>query len=94
MIIVSVSINGSGPYDFMLDTGCSNTMIDQKLATQLELPQVGEGKIIGVLGSSIMSIVRANSVSVDGDGPFERSGSYGSMSQWGIAQPDVRHPAK
>jgi len=66
MIIVPVSINGSGPYEFMLDTGCANTMIDQKLATQLELPQVGERKIMGVLGSSIMSIVRANSVSVDG----------------------------
>lgn len=66
MIIVPVSINGSGPYDFLLDTGCSNTMIDQKLATQLELPQVGERKIIGILGSSIVPIVRANSVSVDG----------------------------
>jgi predicted aspartyl protease len=66
MIIVPVSINDSGPYDFLLDTGCSNTLIDQELATQLELPQVGEGKIIGVLGSSSISLVRANSVSVDG----------------------------
>jgi hypothetical protein len=66
MIIVPVSINGSGPYDFLLDTGCANTIIDQKLATQLQLPQVGERKIIGILGSSLMPIVRANSVSVDG----------------------------
>jgi hypothetical protein len=36
------------------------------LLTQLELPQVGERKIMGVLGFSIMSIVRANSVSVEG----------------------------
>jgi hypothetical protein len=66
MIIVGVRINGSGPYNFLLDTGSSSTMIDQALATQLELPQVGERKVIGVLGSNIMSIVRANSVSVEG----------------------------
>ena len=41
MIIVPVSINGSGSYDFLLDTGCAKTMIDQKLAEELGLPQVG-----------------------------------------------------
>lgn len=27
MIVVPVTINGSGPYDFMLDTGTTNTML-------------------------------------------------------------------
>jgi predicted aspartyl protease len=66
MIIVPVSINGSGPYDLLLDTGCAKTMVDQKLADELGLPQVGERKIMGVLGSTKMSVVRANSVSVAG----------------------------
>jgi len=66
MIIVPVSINDSGPYAFLLDTVSGKTMIDQKLAAELGLPQVGERKIMGVLGSTKMSVVRANSVSVAG----------------------------
>ena len=27
MIVVPVTINGSGPYDFVLDTGSNNTML-------------------------------------------------------------------
>jgi Aspartyl protease len=67
MIIVPVSINGSGPYDFLLDTGCSKTMVNQKLADELGLPRVGDEKtVVGVLSSDRMSIVHVNSLSVAG----------------------------
>jgi hypothetical protein len=67
MIIVPVSINGSGPYDFLLDTGCSKTMVNQKLADELGLPRVGgEKTVVGVLSSDRMSIVHVNSLSVAG----------------------------
>jgi predicted aspartyl protease len=66
MIIVPVSINGSGPYDFMLDTGCAKTMVDQKLAEELRLPRVGDRRIAGVLASAKMSVVHLDSLSVAG----------------------------
>ena len=66
MIIVPVSINGSAPADFLLDTGCSDSIIDQKLAEQLALPQIALRKIVGVLGSSEVPVVHAASVSVAG----------------------------
>jgi predicted aspartyl protease len=67
MIIVPVSINGSGPYDFLLDTGCAQTMIDQKLADELGLPRVdGEKTVVGVLSSDRMSTVHVNSLSLAG----------------------------
>jgi predicted aspartyl protease len=66
MMIVPVSINGSGPYDFMLDTGCTKTMVDQKLAEELHLSKVGERTVVGVLASAKMSVVHANSISVAG----------------------------
>ena len=66
MIIVPVSINGSGPYDFMLDTGCSKTMVDQKLAEKLHLLRVGEKTVVGVLASAKMAVVHANSISIAG----------------------------
>jgi predicted aspartyl protease len=37
-LIVSVKINGSGPYDFVLDTGATFTCIDRQLAEELKLP--------------------------------------------------------
>lgn len=36
-MIVSVSVNHSGPYDFLLDTGTQFTMIDSLLAAELRL---------------------------------------------------------
>lgn len=66
MIIVPVSINGSGPYDFLLDTGCAKTMIDRKLADQLGLSRVGEKTVVGVLASARMSVVHVDSLSVAG----------------------------
>jgi predicted aspartyl protease len=66
MIIVPVSINGSGPYDFLLDTGCAKTMIDRKLADQLGLSRVGEKTVVGVLASARMSVVHVDTLSVAG----------------------------
>ena len=45
MIVVPVTINGSGPYDFVLDTGSNNTMLDQKLADKLALPHGADSSL-------------------------------------------------
>ena len=66
MILVPVSINGSGPYDFLLDTGCAKTMVDEKLAGELGLPRLSEKTVTGVLASVRMSVVHVNSLSVSG----------------------------
>jgi hypothetical protein len=66
MIIVPVRLNGSGPYDFMLDTGCSKTMVDGELARELRLPHVGEKTVAGVFASAQMLVVQVNSLSVEG----------------------------
>jgi predicted aspartyl protease len=66
MIIVPVSINGSGPYDFLLDTGSAKTMVDQKLADELGLALAGEKIVVGMLASARMSVVHLNSLSVGG----------------------------
>jgi hypothetical protein len=66
MVIVPVSINDSGPYDFMLDTGSGKTMVDRKLADELRLAQVGEKTVVGVMASARMALVHTNSISVAG----------------------------
>ena len=64
--ISPVSINGSGPYDFLLDTGCAKSIVDQKLADHLGLPRVGETRVVGALGSAKMSVVHVDSLSIAG----------------------------
>lgn len=65
-IIVPVTINGQGPFDFVLDTGATVTCIDQALADSLGLPPVrgAIGMGAGVGGAGRMRLVRLDSLRV------------------------------
>src|SRR5712664_595884 len=47
-MIVAVSVNHSGPYNFLLDTGTQITMVDPSLATELHLNTQGSAVAAGV----------------------------------------------
>lgn len=47
-MLVSVTINQSGPYDFVLDTGTQMTVVDQALATDLHLTKTGDVNVAGM----------------------------------------------
>jgi Aspartyl protease len=47
-MLVSVMINQSGPYDFVLDTGTQMTVVDQALATDLHLAKTGDVNVAGM----------------------------------------------
>jgi predicted aspartyl protease len=47
-IVVSVSINHSGPYNFLLDTGTQMTVVDVALAADLHLATTGNANVAGV----------------------------------------------
>ena len=47
-MIVAVSVNHSGPYNFLLDTGTQITMVDPSLAAELHLNTQGSAGIAGV----------------------------------------------
>lgn len=44
-IIVAVSVNHSGPFDFLLDTGTQVTMVDPSVAAELHLSTFGEAEV-------------------------------------------------
>jgi len=66
LVVVPVSINGAGPFNFLLDTGATNSGLDQGLADQLSLPGVGEHEVTGTHAKVRLSIVQAKSISVAG----------------------------
>lgn len=47
-MIVSLSINHAGPYDFLFDTGTQITMIEPTLADELQLSREGEASVTSV----------------------------------------------
>ena len=49
LILVETRINGVGPFDFLLDTGTTRTVIDPGLARQLRAPVIGEVSLTGIL---------------------------------------------
>ena len=47
-MVVEVSINNAGPYDFLLDTGSQMTVVDRSLAAKLDLATTGKANLAGV----------------------------------------------
>jgi hypothetical protein len=58
--IVAVKVNGFGPYDFMVDTGSTVTVLDTALFAELGLRAEGTSKLLSSSGASnqVRSIVR------------------------------------
>jgi hypothetical protein len=62
MILVPITIDGHGPYNFALDTGAGITLIDTQLADSLHLPVTGDsGQVAGVGGSQDITPVHVDS---------------------------------
>ena len=61
-IVVPVHINGSGPYDFVLDTGATMTCVDQTLRNELQLP---EDRSRITMGAGIGQSGQVQMVSID-----------------------------
>jgi predicted aspartyl protease len=65
-IVVPVTINGSSPYAFLLDTGCTDSVIDQRLAEELSLPLAGNINLTTHQGNMVSSLFHADSLSMAG----------------------------
>ncbi len=65
-LVVPVHIDGTGPYDFVFDTGSTLTCVDPDLAAHLELEEqpVGPGIGIGAGGAERLSVVSIDSVRI------------------------------
>lgn len=82
-ILVPVTVNGEGPFEFVLDTGATMTCIAESLADSLELPAlpgaVGMGAGIGSSGR--LRLVRFDSLRVSGASATELPGCAVDLTQ-------------
>jgi len=67
IVLVPVSVNGYGPYEFILDTGASSSSVDRRLADRLGLPETGQSaNVRGVGGTTVAPMVRLREWRVGG----------------------------
>lgn len=88
-ILVPVTINGEGPWDFVLDTGATITCVNAALADSLELPDrtgtIGIGA--GVGSSGRMRVVDIDSIRVGPAAAYDLAGcvvDLGNMATVGL----------
>ena len=63
-MIVPVSINHSGPYDFLLDTGTQMTILDPGLVAELHLATEGKAEILSVGSQASAPFARLDLIEV------------------------------
>jgi hypothetical protein len=61
---VAVSVNHSGPYNFLLDTGNQTTMVDPSLAAELHLNTLGSAAVAGVGFDAAASVAQLDVLQV------------------------------
>jgi hypothetical protein len=61
-VVMPITIAGSGPYLFLLDTGGAGSLIDAKLARELRLQSTGSVRARGVGGNAVLGSFTARDV--------------------------------
>lgn len=88
--IVDVSINHTGPYAFLLDTGAQITSVDPALATKLHLNARTAGEVLGVSSHEGVALAQLDDMRV-GDGNVTHSVvAIQSLTQLQSADPSIR----
>ncbi len=72
LVVIPVTINQEGPFEFMVDTGSQVTIIDPTLASRLRLKLQGTAGLVSVAGYARGSVTVLNSLEAD-SGVLEKS---------------------
>jgi len=67
-VVAPVSINGQGPFRFIVDTGANRSVLSQQLADRLGLSSRSSGPVNSIEGVTIAPFVEVSSVSYRGIG--------------------------
>jgi predicted aspartyl protease len=65
-VVAPISVNGQGPFRFIVDTGANRSVVSTGLAQALGLTPSGTGEVHSVHGVSIAPLVQVNSLQYGG----------------------------
>ena len=65
-IVIPVMVGGAGPFNFMLDTGATRSLVGDDLASVVNAPLVARAELVTSAGSEMRGVVRLARVEVAG----------------------------
>jgi predicted aspartyl protease len=65
-VVAPVSVNGRGPFRFIVDTGANRSVLSQELAQRLGLTPTSSGEVNSVMGVTVAPFVEVSTVSYHG----------------------------
>jgi predicted aspartyl protease len=90
LIVIPVTINGTGPHDFLLDTGASTTLVTPMFARQLGLRPIDRIELVTVTGSQFLVRSKLDSVGVGGHAATDLEVLISELREVRAAVPNVR----
>ncbi|MGD0547671.1 MAG: retropepsin-like aspartic protease [Terracidiphilus sp.] len=90
LMIVPATVNGAGPYNFLLDTGATHTVIDPALARQLQLSMIGAASLTTVSDVRRDQLARLKAVRVGNSEVSELGAVVDQLDQVKLKAPGIR----
>lgn len=90
VIVIPVTVNGAGPYDFLLDTGTSTTLITAEFAQVLRLRPVDRIELVTVAGSRIVPRAWLESVAVGARSASNQEALISDLREARAVSPEIR----
>jgi len=90
LIVIPLTINGSGPHDFLLDTGASTTLVTPEFARQLRLRPMDRVELVTVTGSQFLARTQLGSVRVGNNTATDVEAVISELREVRAAVPHVR----
>ncbi|MGH9767560.1 MAG: retroviral-like aspartic protease family protein [Blastocatellia bacterium] len=90
VIVIPVTVNGAGPYEFLLDTGSNTTLIGAEFARALRLRPVDRVELVTVAGSRIVPRAQLESLAVGAKVVKNLEALFSDLREVRAVKPEIR----
>ncbi len=90
LIVIPVTVNGSGPYEFLLDTGSNTTLIHTEFARELRLRPVDRVELVTVSGSQVVPRAQLESLAIGAKAAKNLEALFSDLREIRAVNPKIR----
>jgi len=89
VIVIPVTVNGAGPYEFLLDTGTNTTLVSEEFARSMRLRPVDRIELVTVAGSQIVPRAWLQNVSVGEKSATDVEALFSDLREARAVKPEI-----
>ena len=89
MIVIPVTVNGAGPYEFLLDTGSNTTLISAEFAAALRLRPIDRVELMTVAGSQVVPRAQLESVAIGAKSAADVEAVFSDLREARAFSPEI-----